>query len=54
VVRASDETEARVRMRRVARSWMVSRARAARAAEGRRAREGSVIVEREYETPWFH
>lgn len=47
MTRDREEMEARVRMRAVERSWMVARARAAREAEGRRAREGRVIVERE-------
>jgi hypothetical protein len=39
-----DETDARVRIWRVERVWMWASAREAFEAEGRRAREGSVIV----------
>jgi hypothetical protein len=39
-----EEMDARVRICRVDRVWMVASVRAAREAEGRRAREGRVIV----------
>ena len=42
-MRERELIEARVRMWRVERSWMVLRVRRARAAEGRRAREGRVM-----------
>lgn len=51
VMSESEATEARVRIWRVERVWMQDRARAAFEAEGRRAREGRVIVVRLYETP---
>lgn len=46
VSREIEETEARERIWRVDFSWMSERVRAARAAEGRTAREGRVIVVR--------
>ena len=52
VMSESEATEARVRIWRVERVWMLDRARAALEAEGRRAREGSAIVVRLYETPY--
>jgi hypothetical protein len=42
----SDETDARVRIWRVERVWMWASAREALEADGRKAREGSVIVAR--------
>jgi len=42
----SDEMEARVRICRVDRVWIVASVRAAREAEGRRARDGRVMVVR--------
>jgi hypothetical protein len=42
----SEETDASVRIWRVERVWMWARAREALEAEGRRARDGSVIVVR--------
>ena len=48
----SDATDARVSIWRVERIWMLDRARAAFEAEGRRARDGRVIVVRLYETPY--
>jgi hypothetical protein len=52
VMSESEETEARVSIWRVERVWMVERAREALEAEGRRAREGRVMVVRLYETPY--
>lgn len=52
VMSESEATEARVSIWRVERTWMLDRARAAFEAEGRRARDGRVIVVRLYETPY--
>ena len=46
VMSDSEETDASVRIWRVERVWMWASAREALEAEGRRAREGSVIVVR--------
>lgn len=46
-----EETAARVSIWRVEAVWMVERVRAAVDADGRRAREGNVMVVRLYETP---
>ena len=51
VIRDKEEREARVRIWRVEVVWMVVRVREAREAEGRRARDGRVMVERLYDTP---
>lgn len=50
-MRDSDEMEARVRICRVDFVWMVERVREAMEAEGRRAREGRVMVVSVYEVP---
>jgi len=47
----SEEMEASVRICRVDFCWMLVRVREARAAEGRSASAGSVIVLRLYDTP---
>jgi len=48
----SDEMEARVRICRVDLVWMVVSVRDASEAEGRRASEGSVVLDRAYAVPW--
>jgi hypothetical protein len=52
VIKDSEEIEAKVSICRVDWVWMVFSVREARAAEGRRAREGRVMDEIVYDVPY--